>query len=310
MSPLQPLEPETRAALEAALESGAPQPFELPVAEARAAFAALMARAPATLAAEIEDFVIGSPVGPVSLRLVRPEGVRAQLPIVVYLHGGGWVLGGKAPHDRFTRELAHAARAAVLFVDYSLAPEARFPIAIEQSYAAVLWAASRDPRLALAGDSAGGNMAAAVTLLARERGGPPIRQQTLICPVMDARFDTPSYRQFARGYFLGREGMQWFWGHYLPADVRPDHKLVSPLRAPVGDLRGLPPALVVTAECDVLRDEGEAYARKLMAARVPVTASRFLGTVHNFIMPPALYRSRPARAAMSLIGAALFEALA
>lgn len=315
MNPLQPLDPETLAVLEAA--ANAPQTYELPIPEARAAFDANMARSPAIQAASLEDFEIPTPARPVSLRLIRPTGISAPLPILIYFHGGGWVVGGKQPHDRFARSLAHTARAAVLFVDYSLSPEARFPIAIEQAYAATAWAATRDAshgldgsRIALLGDSAGGNMAAVVTLLAQLRGGPRIRHQTLLCPVIDPTFDTPSYTQFARGYLLSREAMQWFWRQYLPPSLPAPGKLVSPARATPGELEGLPPALILTAECDVLRDEGEAYAHKLTAARVPVTSARFLGTLHNFPVHPILHRTPAARQAMALIRAALAEALA
>jgi acetyl esterase len=314
MNPLQPLDPETLAVLEAA--ANAPQTYQLPLAEARAAFDANMARSPATQSASLEDFEIPSPAGQVSLRLIRPTGIPAPLPVLVYFHGGGWVVGGKQPHDRFARSLAHIARAAVLFVDYTLSPESRFPVAIEQAYAATSWAATQNAsrgldgsRIALFGDSAGGNMAAVVTLLAKLRLGPRIRHQTLICPVIDPTFDTPSYTQFARGYLLSRDGMEWFWNQYLPPGLATD-KLVSPLRAYPGELEGLPPALILTAEYDVLRDEGEAYARQLTAARVPVTAARFLGTLHNFPVHPVLHRTPAARQAMALIRAALSEALA
>ena len=315
MNPLQPLDPETLAVLEAA--ANAPQTYQLPLAEARAAFDANMARAPATQSATLEDFEIPSPAGPVSLRLIRTTGIPAPLPILVYFHGGGWVVGGKQPHDRFAREVAHTARAAVLFVDYNLSPESRFPIAVEQAYAATAWAATRNAshgldgaRIALFGDSAGGNMAAVVTLLAKLRGGPTIRHQTLLCPVIDPTFDTSSYTQFASGYLLSRQAMQWFWRQYLPPSLATPDKLVSPLRATPDELEGLPPALVLTAECDVLRDEGEAYAQKLIAAKVPVTAARFLGTLHNFPVHPVLHRTPAARRAMGLVRAALAEALA
>ena len=315
MNSLQPLGPETLAVLEAA--ANAPQTYELPIPEARAAFDANMARSPNARAASLEDFEIPSPAGPVSLRLIRPTGVPAPLPILVYFHGGGWVVGGKQPHDRFARSLAYTARAAVLFVDYTLSPESRFPVAIEQAYAATAWAAARDAshgldgaRLALFGDSAGGNMAAVVTLLAKLRGGPRIRHQTLLCPVIEPTFDTPSYTQFARGYLLSREAMEWFWNQYLPPGLAALDKLVSPLRATLDELDGLPPALILTAECDVLRDEGEAYAQKLTTAQVPVTAARFLGALHNFPVHPVLHRTPAARQAMSLVRAALAEALA
>jgi acetyl esterase len=231
---------------------------------------------------------------------------------VLFFHGGGWVVGGKDTHDRLVRAIANGSGAAVIFVDYARSPEARYPIALEQCYAATRWAAEHgtelglDPtRLAVAGDSSGGNLAAAVALLARQRGGPDLSCQVLLLPTTDASLDTPSYREFAGGPFLTRELMGWFWDHYAPEkDARRD-ATASPLRATGEQLRGLPPALVITAENDVLRDEGEAYARKLMTAGVEVTATRYLGTIHAFVLLNALAGTPAARAAVDQMSAFL-----
>jgi acetyl esterase len=215
-------------------------------------------------------------------------------------------LGDKATHDRLVRELANGAQAAVVFVDYARAPEAKYPVAIEQAYATLLWMAEYgnliniDPaRIAIAGDSVGGNMAAAVTLLAKERQGPKLAYQVLFYPVTDAGMNTPSYRQFGEGgYWLTGAAMHWFWDAYVPVEERL-RPTVSPLRASVEELRGLPPALIIVDENDVLRDEGEAYARKLQMAEVPVTAMRALGTVHDFVMLNALAETPATRGAIA-----------
>jgi len=225
------------------------------------------------------------------------------------------VFGNAHTHDRLIRELAVGAQAAVVFPNYSLSPEAKYPTAIEENHAVVNWVAENglehglDPeRLAVAGDSVGGNMTAAVTLMAKERGDPIIRQQLLFYPVTDASFDTASYHQFATGYFLRRDAMMWFWDQYTSDLDERKEITVSPLRATTEQLRGLPPALVITAEADVLRDEGEAYANKLREAGVRVTAARFQGIIHDFVMLNALADTAAARGAIALATAWLREA--
>jgi acetyl esterase len=312
------LEPSTRAFLDALAASGGPQIYELDVASARGVLSGAQAGAVATLPVDVEDRTI--PVGPdgsVAIRVVQPRARAEALPAVVYLHGGGWVLGGIDTHDRLVREIANGAGAAVVFVDYTRAPEGRYPLAIEESYAATEWVARNgasigvDPsRLAIAGDSAGGTLAAAVTLLAKERQGPAIDFQVLFYPVTDASLDTASYHQFASGYFLTREAMRWFWNHYAPDESTRNEPTASPLRASVEQLAGLPPALVISGECDVLRDEGEAYARKLIEAGVRVTAIRLVGTIHDFVMLNALADTPAARAAIDYANGALAHALA
>jgi acetyl esterase len=260
------------------------------------------------LAAQEENKVIKvGPTGSVKLRIVRPEGAKGTLPVILYFHGGGWVLGDADTHDRLVREIANGAKAAVVFVDYDRSPEARYPIAIEQAYAATKYVADHAKefhvdasRLAVAGDSVGGNMAAVVTLLAKERGGPAIDQQVLFYPVTDANFETGSYNQFANGPWLTKEAMKWFWNAYLPDEAKRKDPTASPLQASLDQLNGLPPALIITDENDVLRDEGEAYGRKLTQAGVRVTSIRYNGTIHDFVLLNAIAETPAVRGAISV----------
>ena len=238
--------------------------------------------------------------------IFRPSSAPGPLPVVLYIHGAGWVFGNDHTHDRLARELAKGTGAAVVFVNYSLSPEARYPVAIEENYAAARWVISHgaehglDPsRLAVAGDSVGGNMTAALTLTAKQRGDVPLAGQVLFYPVTDASFDTASYQQFATGYFLRRDAMQWFWDQYTTDPAQRAEITASPLRASTEELTGLPPALVITGEADVLRDEGEAYANKLREAGVPVTAVRYQGIIHDFVMLNALRSTHAADSAIA-----------
>ncbi|WP_198863502.1 alpha/beta hydrolase [Bacillus velezensis] len=260
------------------------------------------------LPVDIEDIMIsGGPSGQVSVRIMRPQNAPAHLPVIVYIHGAGWVFGNEHTHDRLIRELAVGAQAAIVFPNYTLSPEAKYPTAIEEIYAVVKWAAENGrengmiPKsLTIAGDSVGGNMTAAVTLMAKARGDLNIRQQLLFYPVTDASFDTESYQQFAAGYFLRKDAMMWFWDQYTNNSDERAEITASPLRATAEQLQGLPPALIITAEADVLRDEGEAYANKLREAGVPVTAVRFQGIIHDFVMLNALAKTEAARGAIDL----------
>ncbi|WP_030937758.1 alpha/beta hydrolase [Streptomyces sp. NRRL S-646] len=250
--------------------------------------------------------VPGGPAGQVRARIVRPAGATGPLPVIVYIHGAGWVFGNAHTHDRLVRELAVGTGAAVVFPEYDLSPEARYPVAIEQNYAVAKWVVEQGTakgldgsRVAVAGDSVGGNMTAALTLMAKQRGDVRLAAQVLFYPVTDASFDTPSYHQFAEGYFLRRDAMQWFWDQYTTDEAERAQITASPLRASTEQLTGLPPALVITGEADVLRDEGEAYANKLREAGVPVTAVRYQGIIHDFVMLNALRETHAAEAAIS-----------
>jgi len=266
---------------------------------------------------EIEDITIsGGPHGQIAVRLIKPAGTTGTLPVILYTHGAGWVLGSPDTHDLLVRNLAVGAHAAVVFPHYRRAPEAQYPSQIEEGYATADWILKHgrdhglDPNhLAIAGDSCGGNIAIAVTMMAKDRGGPAFAAQLLYYPVTDASLDTGSYHQFAEGYFLTRPGMAWFWDQYLPDESRRGESLVSPLRAASDELAGLPPAMVINGEADPLRDEGEAYAAKLRAAGIPVTATRYEGIIHDFVMLHPLAGTQAAQAATAQGAAFLHAAL-
>nr|WP_296072151.1 alpha/beta hydrolase [uncultured Actinoplanes sp.] len=235
-----------------------------------------------TVPAEVND---------VPVRIVRPLGSTEALPVILYVHGGGWVIGNAGTHDRLVRELAVGADAAVVFVEYDRSPEARYPVAIEQAYAVAQWVTRHgrsvglDPStIAVAGDSVGGNMTAALTLMAKQRGDVTFVHQSMYYPVTDAGQDTDSYREFADGPYLPAKSMAWFWDCYLPDKEKRDEITASPLRATLDELAGLPEAFLIVDENDVLRDEGEAYARKLTEAGVRTTSVRYNGTLHDFMM--------------------------
>ncbi len=307
------LEPEAQAFAEAAAKP--PFLFELGPEKGRTALDEAQSDPVSSLPVDIQDLTIkNGPSGDVSIRILRPQNHSTKLPAIVYIHGAGWVFGNKHTHDRLIRELAVGAEAAVVFPEYSLSSEARYPTAIEESYSVVKWVVEHGTeygldheRLAVAGDSVGGNMTAAVTLLSKERGGPVIRLQLLFYPVTDAAFDTESYHQFAEGYHLRRDAMMWFWDQYTTNPGERNEITASPLRASTEQLKRLPPALVITAEADVLRDEGEAYANKLREAGVRVTAVRFQGIIHDFVMLNALENAAAARGAIALATAWLRE---
>ncbi|GII58561.1 esterase [Planotetraspora thailandica] len=230
-------------------------------------------------------------VGEVRVRILKPVGVEDQLPVVLYVHGGGWILGDAGTHDRLVRELAVGVNAAVVFVEYDRSPEARYPVAIEQAYATAQWISRHgasegldSSRLAVAGDSVGGNMTAALAILAKQRGDVSFVHQSLYYPVTDAGQDTDSYREFADGPHLTAKAMAWFWDAYLPEKDKRGEITVSPLRATVEELAGLPETFLIVDENDVLRDEGEAYGRKLIEAGVRTTTVRYDGTLHDFMM--------------------------
>ncbi|SDZ89469.1 Acetyl esterase/lipase [Chitinophaga terrae (ex Kim and Jung 2007)] len=225
----------------------------------------------------------------VRIHIVKPKGVKGELPVFMFFHGGGWVLGDYPTHRRMVRDLVVESGVAAVFPDYTPSPEAHYPVAINQAYAATKWVALHGKeiglngsKLVVAGNSVGGNMAAVVALMAKEKGSPAIRQQVLFWPVTDANFETGSYKAFAEERFLSRNMMIWFWDNYTKDPKQRKEIYASPLNATLEQLAGLPPALVQTAENDVLRDEGEAYARKLEEAGVPVTLTRYQGLIHDF----------------------------
>ncbi|MGW4741565.1 alpha/beta hydrolase [Nocardia xishanensis] len=260
--------------------------------------------------------VEGGPTGSVQVRIVKPVGAAGPLPVILYTHGAGWVFGDAHTHDRLVRDLAVGVNAAVVFPEYDRSPDVRYPVANEQSYRVAQWITTDggakgldSSRIAIAGDSVGGNMAIALTLMAKERGDVSFLQQVLFYPVTDANFDTGSYREFAEGYFLTRDGMRWFWDQYTTSEEDRAQITASPLRAGIEQLTGLPPALVITAEADVLRDEGEAFAGNLRRAGVPVTQTRYGGIVHDFVMVNALHDTHAAKAAVAQAVATLTAAL-
>jgi acetyl esterase len=291
---------------------------ELTIEAARVGLAAMQAKPTGKPAALAQ--AIAAPIGPkgfVDLHFVKPTQAPGPLPVIMLFHGVGWTLGDATTHDRIARELAVGVRAAVVIVECSRAPESRFPIAVEEAYAATKYVAENaaslgvdGSRIAIVGDGSGGNIAAATTLLCKERGMPRIAFQVLFYPVTSANFETVSYQIFEGGPWLTKQAMQQFWSAYIPNELDRELITATPLNATVDQLRGLPEALVITAENDILRDEGEAYARKLCEANVRVTCVRYLGTIHDFVMLNAIADTPAARAAITQATSALRDALA
>jgi acetyl esterase len=288
-----PLAPAARTMIDQLEAGGGPALWEMSPDDARSLSAVMGAMDQPPEVAKVEDRVIPGPAGDLPVRIYTPD-APAPRPVIAFFHGGGFVICSVETHDGLARRLANALGAVVVSVEYRLAPEARWPAAAEDCYAATQWVHEHaadldaDPaRLIVAGDSAGGNLAAVVSLMAREQGGPSITSQVLVYPVIDAACDAPSYTENAEGYFLTAPGMHWFWAHYLGPDGDGAHQNASPIRA--GDLSGLPPTVVITAEYDPLRDEGEAYAEALQAAGVPVVARRYDGMIHGFVSMPMLF---------------------
>jgi acetyl esterase len=306
-----PLDPSLKLILDNLEAGSGPRLHELAPEQARQFYEAMHVQVEPVQLAVVENRSIPGPESELAVRVYRPEG-DAPMPALVYFHGGGWVIGSLDTHDSTCRALAKAAGVLVVSVDYRLAPEHRYPAAVDDCYAALRWVAEHvvelrvDPeRIAVGGDSAGGNLSAVMTLMARDRGGPPLAFQLLIYPVTDADFDRDSYRRNAEGYLLERAGMQWFWDHYLPDRERRGEEYASPLRAT--DLSGLPPALVITAGFDPLLDEGEAYAERLRGAGVDVTCSRYEEMIHGFFSMGSIVEG--SRRAVEQAAAALRERL-
>jgi len=237
----------------------------------------------------VSEKTITSAAGPVVLNIVKPANAKGILPVFIFIHGGGWVLGDFPTHKRIVRDLVVNSGAAAVFVNYTPSPEARYPVAINQIYEATKWVAANGAQigvdgknLAVVGNSVGGNMAAATALMAKDKNGPKIKLQVLLWPVTNAAFDTESYNKFAEGRFLSKKMMMWFWDNYAPDTAVRKEIYASPLQSTTEQLQGLPPAYIEVAENDVLRDEGEAYARKLDQAGVPVTSVRYNGMIHDW----------------------------
>jgi acetyl esterase/lipase len=304
--------PEIQALLDFIASRGVPPLHELEPAQARINM--LKARAVYTQGTvelpRVEERSLPGPAGPLALRLYAAATGRA-LPLLVYFHGGGWVIGNLDSHDDVCRRLAQASGCLVASLDYRLAPEHRFPAAVDDAWAALQWIAAHaaelggDPaRIAVGGDSAGGNLAAVMALRAAERGGPALAFQLLVYPVLDCDFARPSYLAHGEGYVLTRKGMEWFWNHYLPDAAARRDPDASPLHA--ASLAGQPPALLLLAGLDVLADEGEAYAERLRAAGVPVTVKRYADAIHGFL---GMTVTAPARRGLADAGKALKAAL-
>ncbi len=285
-----------------------PAIYTLTPEKARKVLDDLQANTVNTIPASVQEKIIaGGPTKEISVTIVRPQNSKGKLPAVIYLHGGGWILGNKNTHDRLIRELANRAQVAIVFVNYTLSPEAQYPVALEQAYTVLEYVAKHGAKLqldsnqiAIVGDSVGGLMATVITQMAKDRNGPKIKHQILFYPVTDANFNTGSYKQFADGFWLGKKSMEWFWDAYQPNKAERNKPYVAPLHASLEQLKGLPPALIITDENDVLRDEGEEYGRKLRQAGVPVTAVRVLGAIHDFAILAPLKDTTETRVAIDL----------
>lgn len=306
------VEKETREFLKAVHGNSGPQIYELSIEDARQVLINAQTGDYEKLPVDIQEKTITQNGKTVNLKVIKPKNAKGKLPALMYFHGGGWILGNDFTHDRLIRELSVKSNIAVVFVNYTPTPEALYPVANEEAYAATQWIKENGAslgldtsKLAVGGDSVGGNMAIAVTLMAKERRGPKIDFQLLFYPVTDANFNTASYQQFANGHFLTLNAMIWFWNAYAPDKATRNLITASPLRADIEELKGLPEALVITAENDVLRDEGEAYAKKLNAAGVKVTATRYIGTIHDFVMLNPITNTPAPRAAIEQATAAL-----
>jgi acetyl esterase len=295
-----------------------PAPFwTLPGDQVRAVLTGLQAKTPVDLSGVIiSEKTISENGQTVKLYIMKPEHAAGRPPVLLFIHGGVWIAGDFENHKRLVRDLVVGSGAAAVFVEYTPIPEAVFPTQIEQTYAAAKWVAEHGAqigvdgsRMAVAGNSVGGDMTAALTLMAKDRGGPNLRLQVLLIPATDTDFQTQSYNDFDTGRFLPRAFMQFGWDIYAPDEKTRNNPYAVPMRATVDQLRGLPPALVITAENDPLRDEGEAYARKLKEAGVPVTATRYNGTIHDFVLLNGINQVPSTQAALRQASEAIRDAL-
>ena len=311
------VEHNTQAFLQA-LEAGGGKPLEtLSPQDARAVLVGAQASVKVDLSGvSVSEKTIQAGGQSIPLTIVRPEGVQGELPVFMFFHGGGWVLGDYPTHARLIRDLVVNSGAVAVYVGYTPSPEAQYPTAIDQAYAATRWVGEHgkeiqvdSSRLAVAGNSVGGNMAAVMALKAKEAGTPKLSFQLLLWPVTDANLETASYNQFAQGHFLTKPLMKWFWDNYTTDPKQRAERFASPLQATTEQLKGLPPALVQTAEFDVLRDEGEAYAHKLDAAGVTVTAVRYNGMIHDYGLLNPLAHIPAVQSALRQAGAELKQHL-
>ncbi len=294
-----------------ALNSSGGKPIEtLTPVEARKVLVDAQASVPLDLpACDVEEKTIVQDGLEVSLTIVRPTGTNGVLPAFLFVHGGGWILGDFPTHERFVRDLVAASGFTAVFVNYTPSPEAHYPTAITEIHAASKWVAAHGDkirvdakRVAIVGNSVGGNMTAAVALMAKHKGGPEFKCQVMLWPVTDANFDTDSYHEYADGYFLSRAMMKWFWDAYAPDHAQRREMYASPLQATTEQLKGLPPALIQTAGNDVLRDEGLAYARNLDAAGVDVTSVRYENLIHDYGLLNAISQIPAVRDALRQVG--------
>lgn len=304
------LSPITKSFIEDLEKRGGKPLYELSPEEARMFLINLQKETYQHIDAEIDDITVytGAEIGSVDLRVVRPLGNNEKLPVIFYIHGGGWILGNRETHDMLIRKLALRTNSVVIFPEYTPSPEAKYPTAINQCYAALKYVFENpeqfnidNSRIVVAGDSVGGNMAIAVALRAKYDDGPKIIFQALLYPVTDADMNTDSYEEFKDGPWLSKKAMKWFWDAYICEEEQKDDIYVSPLKAPVERLQDLPPALVITDENDVLRDEGEMFARKLNKAGVNVASIRINCTCHDFMMLNALAESIPTKCAFDIV---------
>lgn len=310
------IEVQTKAFLKALNTSGGRPMETLSPADARAVLEGAQSSVAVDLSGtEVSDKTISQDGITVKLTIVRPAGITGTLPAFMFFHGGGWVIGDFATHQRFIHDLVLHSGAVAVYVDYTRSPEAKYPTAINEAYAATKWVAANGAainvdgkRIAVVGNSAGGNIAAVTALMAKDKNGPAVKLQVLFWPVTNANFETVSYNEYAADRFLTKNMMKWFWDNYIPEEKRKEI-YASPLLASHEQLKGLPPALVQTAENDVLRDEGEAYARKLNEAGVPVSLVRYQGMIHDYGLLNPLAHIPAIQSALRYAGAEIKTAL-
>jgi acetyl esterase/lipase len=310
------LEPAAQAFCEAT--SSPPFLYQIPPAEGRAAVEGVQDSV--ITKTEVDDtwVSIDTLFGAIKVRILKPIGAKGTLPVVFYTHGAGWVFGSAHTHDVLVRDLCVGTGAAVVFPEYTLAPDAQYPVQNEQAYAAAKWVVEHGAtegidgsHMVISGDSVGGNMAIVLNLMAAERGdGVSFKALAAFYPVTEANFDTPSYLEFATGYFLSRDGMLWFWDQYTTSTEERAQPTASPMKASKAQLASFPPSLIITAECDVLRDGGEQFAARLRDAGVPTTCVRYTGIIHDFVMVNSLHETNASKAAIAQAVAHLKAALA